>query len=281
MPELPAEAVLSMPFDAATPWRTLQVREGLSDIHAPAHGERFGLWDVRIAGLSVRCHDLLSFYYSARDIFEGRLYDFTSADPAPRIIDGGAHIGLFTLFAKQKYPKARVLAFEPNPLSLKFLRHNLEINQVTGVEVAARGLYDRAGRVGFCAGHSDDSSILQPSGEDSIETELLSLRLDQPTELVKLNIEGAECAVIEEAGPALAQVRQALIEYHGFPELPQTLHRILAALDRAGFCYLVHDMPRDVNPVCHPPFRLGPRDRFFQMIYACRQPGRGPVKEDS
>ena len=104
----------------------------------------------------------------------------------------------------------------------------------------------------------------------TIATVRLGKWLEEPAAVLKLNIEGAECAVIEESESRLRSVEKIFIEYHGFPELPQTLHRILAALDRAGFRYCLGAMDRETNPVCHAPFNLGQR-RFFNLVYAERQ----------
>jgi len=48
-------------------------------------------------------------------------------DP-PVVIDCGAHIGLFTLLARRRFPSAAITAFEPNPNNLRWLRENLRIN---------------------------------------------------------------------------------------------------------------------------------------------------------
>ncbi len=76
-----------------------------------------------------------------------------------------------------------------------------------------------------------------------------------------------------EVEPRLGLVDKIFIEYHSFPELPQTLHRILAALDSAGFRSCIGAMDAETNPVCHPPFSLE-RKRFFNIVYAERWTGR-------
>jgi len=213
----------------------------------------------------------MSFYYSARDIFLGGLYDFESPSGRVRIIDGGAHIGLFSLFAARQAPQSVIIAFEPNPTSLEYLRLNIRANGLEArVEVKESGLAATEGQMAFRAGESDDSSMCSADAQCSIRTVRLSKWLEEPVAVLKLNIEGAECEVIEEAEAWLRSVEKIFIEYHGFPELPQTLHRILASFDRAGFRYCLGAMDRETNPVCHPPFVLGQR-RFFNLAYAQRQ----------
>lgn len=59
-----------------------------------------------------------------------------------------------------------------------------------------------------------------------------------------------------------------VIEYHHFPGIPRTLHKILALLARQGFEYLINDFG-DWD-VLQPPFCLTPETRYCLLIYAKR-----------
>src|SRR5437588_3344708 len=62
-------------------------------------------------------------------------YDLSLIDFEPAaVIDCGAHIGVFTLLARRRFPDARFTAFEPNPRNVEWLRENLGRNHATGVE---------------------------------------------------------------------------------------------------------------------------------------------------
>ena len=87
--------------------------------------------------------------------------------------------------------------------------------------------------------------------------------------MLKLNIEGAEAEVVEELGDLLGQVDQVLIEYHGFAELPQSLHRILARLDQHGLTYVVSHFG-ERNWLGVPPRRLDRRFCYFLLVYGRR-----------
>ena len=93
----------------------------------------------------------------------------------------------------------------------------------------------------------------------------LSDYLDEPVDLLKMNIEGAEWDVLRAAAPKLHNVRQMVIEYHGFPECGQKLHDILALLDECGFRYLIHHFDYETNVRSRPPFRIDQSTRFFQL----------------
>lgn len=93
--------------------------------------------------------DGLSCYYSDgveeakwiyREIFEDHCYDLSGLSGTPLIVDVGANIGLFSLYAKQKIPRARIMAFEPAPASLEALRRNLATHNASDVTVYALAL---------------------------------------------------------------------------------------------------------------------------------------------
>ncbi len=240
----------------------------LSNVQAIARQKRFGDYVVAYNGLSVHCHDLLSFYMAAKDIFLQRIYDFTATAPSPTVIDGGGHIGLFTLFAKQKYPDAHITVFEPDHLSLQLLKKNIAVNKLRNVSLVEAGLYKQDGELSFCCDASDGSSIYAGKNNESIRTVKLSEYITQDVDFLKLNIEGAEWDVISEVSEKLHLIKEMVVEYHGFPETGQNLHRILNLLDRAGFRYMIHDFDGLTNPVTKPPFRLDTHSRFFLLIYA-------------
>ncbi|KAK1975035.1 FkbM family methyltransferase [Colletotrichum cereale] len=75
-----------------------------------------------------------------KEIYEDHCYDGFKLPESPFIVDAGANIGLFSLYMKQKYPLATILAFEPAPETYNILHQNLELNKVAGVKTYAWGL---------------------------------------------------------------------------------------------------------------------------------------------
>ncbi|KAK4234329.1 putative FkbM family methyltransferase [Achaetomium macrosporum] len=62
------------------------------------------------------------------EIYDDHCYDTPNLPPSPFIIDAGANIGLFTLYYKQKFPSATILAFEPAPQTYQTLLRNLALH---------------------------------------------------------------------------------------------------------------------------------------------------------
>jgi len=177
------------------------------------------------------------------EIFERRTYEpVLPLPPRPRILDLGANVGLFTAWALQEWPQARVTAFEPDPENMRVLRRFVATNglehQVKLVE-AAVGSQD--GTVNFKAGLgsgsalSDDGALTVPKQD--------AQPLMAEADLVKIDIEGGEWELLRD--PRLHNVRaQIVLEYHrylcpgrGDPLRPDPRPRHLAheTLREAGF----------------------------------------------
>jgi FkbM family methyltransferase len=249
-------------------YETIVADDDLQNVKSMAKERRFGRWQVEFRGLKIHCQDLMAFYISAKDIFIKRIYDFESSHSEPMVFDGGGHIGLFALFARQKYPRARITVFEPEPTAFELLSLNLQENGYADVKVVRAGLYKRRGEISFASKDSDGSSIYAEERNMSIVVHPLSDYLDSEVDFLKLNIEGAELDVISEIEPRLHVIKEMVIGYHGFPELGQNLHQILTILDRAGFRYMIHDFDAETNPFTKPPFKLRENTRFYLLVHA-------------
>jgi FkbM family methyltransferase len=86
--------------------------------------------------------DEANFIY--KEIFEDGCYDVSNLPETPFVIDAGANIGMFSLYMKQKYPAAKILAFEPAPETYGILRRNLELHNLSDVEALPLGLASAA-----------------------------------------------------------------------------------------------------------------------------------------
>ncbi|MEO1237516.1 MAG: FkbM family methyltransferase [Planctomycetota bacterium] len=124
------------------------------------------------------------------------------------VLDIGANIGYFTLTAARSVgPGGRVIAFEPEPRNLYFLRHNVALNGLTWVDVVGRGLWNEAGTrtmrktPGSSGGHTvvnvDPASL---SDEERVEVAVTTLDTylaesrggDLGVDVIKMDAEGAE-----------------------------------------------------------------------------------------
>jgi FkbM family methyltransferase len=222
-----------------------------------------------------------AFGYTIRLLFGSGIYDVDRLSQPERIIDGGGWLGLSVLRFRMLFPRARIVVFEPDPDIYRLMCGNLERNGIGNVETVRAALSGQDGQAAFTSTGSDSGTLAAAARGATVPvpTRRLSPYLSAPVSLLKLNIEGAEADVIEEIAGRLELVDQVLIEYHGFCELPQTLHAILGRLHEAGHTYLVSHFD-ETNRACVPPLRLGPDYRYFLLVYARRlggddRPARG------
>ncbi len=244
--------------------------------------------EVRFLRYTVRVGDEVGFYCAFKDEFVRRIYHFESERPRPLIIDGGGSIGMSTLYFKHVYPEARVITFEPDPAIFRLLEENVRRNHLSDVRLVNAGLAAERGTLRFLQGESLTGRLSASSGappiasddrgaprfETSVPVPVVTLSdyLDQEVDFLKLNIEGQELPVLMEVEKSgkLSQVRELVLEYHGWGEGEQRLGALLTLLDRNGFRYLVHDFDSETSAHSKPPFRRDAGKTWFCLVHAFR-----------
>lgn len=141
------------------------------------------------------------------------------SDNSPRVIDLGANIGSFALRVFLCYPKAQVVSIEAADDTYRILEANKHANPKLRWEVMNYGVWRDDGpltimRRGVSVGHR----VVEGTGADvvnGISLQTLLSKLDWThIDLIKMDIEGGEEAVIPAAIEALRRVRFLIIEIH-------------------------------------------------------------------
>jgi FkbM family methyltransferase len=141
--------------------------------------------------------------------------------------DVGANVGFFSLIAARRVgPSGRVYAFEPLPDNAEALIHNVELNALENVEVIQAAVSAHPGQALLAVTEESVQAHLaeietQVPTMQTIEVEVTSIDAEvaagkPPPDVVKIDYEGAELAVIEGMRATLAEHRPALVcELHG------------------------------------------------------------------
>lgn len=233
---------------------------------------------VRCLNYTVRINDGPNFYVLYKDIFFNRIYHFEAERPEPLILDCGSNIGMSILYFKHVYPKARIIALEPDPTIFPYLHENVFRNGLTDVrllQVAAGGregpvtLYSD-GKFGSCLADHLPGDIAAGWTMHQVPCVRLRDYLSETVDFLKMNIEGAEYETLVDARDYLRQVREMVVEYHHLPKLPRTLHEILTLLHKQGFEYCVSDFNLETYDGARSPVRLDANTRYYRHIYARR-----------
>ena len=227
---------------------------------------------VECFGWKVRITDGPNFYMQYKDEFLRRVYHFQARRPDPLIIDGGSNMGMSMLYFKHAYPRARIIGFEPDPAVFAQLRENVERNGLKDIRLINAGLDGQRGSAAFLADHTSGGRVVPGAGGANVRVEVLSDYLDQEVDFLKLNIEGLELPVLREAAASgkLRNVRELVLEYHGWAAGPQSLGPILELLAQQGYRYLVHDFDAETCPASKPPFHALPPSTWFCLVHAAR-----------
>jgi len=228
------------PSPEVAAWRHADAMAGSTPRHTPGH--------IQLLEYDVEYADLLTLCPQFHEIFVQRGLAFHTTNATPRILDCGSNIGLASLYFKRAYPGARITAYEADPDLCAMTARNLQRNGAGDVEVVQAALWTANGRVTFRAEGSDSGMIDGLAGVvDAKGISVPSLRLRDVLEreridLLKLDIEGAECAVLEDCEPVLDRVNAIVMDLHEFDPRDRQSPRVFECLTRSGFVYSVDDL---------------------------------------
>jgi FkbM family methyltransferase len=167
------------------------------------------------------------------------------ANAGSTVIDVGAHVGIFTIRAAQKWPQARIIAVEPSTRSFAFLCQNISRNSLANVTPLQAACAGHSGRTTLYLkpGHDQANTLYRPSADWRPQADIELLSLDdlfarcriQSCSLLKLDCEGAEYDTLFRAGiETFARVRRIAMEYHVGPHGEGPEH-LVTFLTQRGF----------------------------------------------
>jgi FkbM family methyltransferase len=133
-------------------------------------------------------------------------------DRPVRILDLGANVGFFGVFAMARFPGAELTAVEPDPANLDLLARTMEANGWNWNVVRAAAT-DADGEIPFAAGRFTTSRI-EPGGDLVPAVDALPL-LDH-ADVAKIDIEGGEWAILADARLASMASAAIVLEYHPY-----------------------------------------------------------------
>lgn len=170
------------------------------------------------------------------------------------VLDVGGHHGQFTLFALERFPKAKIITFEPQAEGVEKIK-----GAVAGdprVTIQNYALSDSVGKAELHISKRSDSSSLLPIGEgqttaypgteeasvEEISLEKLDNLITEPLEgpvLLKIDVQGAELSVLRGAEETLKQVDSIFVEC-SFVELYEgqaLANEVIDFLKERGFSF--------------------------------------------
>ena len=207
---------------------------------------RNGLTIILRSGTSDRCvfNDL---WLEQAYALPGLTYEKYST-----IIDVGAHIGLFALFAAKASPHATIHAFEPEPENFALLKRNAEVNHLSDrITMAQEGLSGEKGTIQLhvIPGRGECHSSYRQAEESYPITipvttleEVFRRYTIERCDLLKMNCEGEEYNILLSLPNTLYdRIGAILLNYHLFSPDPKKHPRVLREkLEERGFVISKH-----------------------------------------
>ena len=171
-------------------------------------------------------------------------------EPDDIVVDIGANVGVFAVYAASR-TKNTVLAFEPSPANVEFLRKNTQINSFHNIVVHNLAVSDRSGTENFAlarigGGHLLSSHSAKGEIRECVEISTTTLEriirdnsLEQ-IDFLKLDCEGAEGQILQSTPRSqIRKIRKIAIEFH---DNVSSLHhgKIAELLEAQGFSCWLH-----------------------------------------
>lgn len=153
------------------------------------------------------------------------------------VYDIGANVGFYTLLAAKLVGEhGRVISFEPLPRNLELLRRHVSLNRFENVQIVDAAVSRESGEASFDDSPGASMGALSDAGR--LRVRLVSIdelleRGDTPApDLIKIDVEGGEDAVLEGATEMLSSRRPTIFfATHG----DEVKARCLTQLDAIGY----------------------------------------------
>jgi FkbM family methyltransferase len=228
-----------------------------------------------IRGLKVSFFKYSQFASMFSEIFINQTYLVKKKRQA-RIIDCGSNIGISVLFFKYHFPDAKVICFEPEPMSFAMLKQNVEQNKLKNVRLVNAAVSNKSETLTFYGDASEKGStsatlqkeLLASSAIEEMKVKAVKLSefITERVDLLKLDIEGAENKVVSElvSSGKISKVDQIIMEYHVDRANENSLGSIISMLEKAGFNTVIYSQARA-------PFFQHKNKNYIFMIYAYRK----------
>lgn len=139
------------------------------------------------------------------------------------LLDVGANIGIFTVLASKKVNK--VIAVEPDPYNYKYLKKNIELNNIKNVIISNKAVSNYKG-VTFISSKGSQSKLAEKGIKINVTTidELLNEH-NIDIDALKMDIEGSEYEALD--GKFLERCKRLMVEIHNdlYEEIYQRLEK--------------------------------------------------------
>ena len=170
------------------------------------------------------------------------------------VIDIGAHIGLFALYASQFCKHGTILCYEPIKENYELLLENISLNKITNIksfnlavskEKTPLKIFlnnDESGHSMF--GNSENFILVNSTSLD----EIFKKNKITQCEFLKLDCEGAEYEIIQSLSPEVfPRISKMVIEYHLADKRSDLLNKLINTLKNYSYILYSKQLFSDIG----------------------------------
>ena len=170
------------------------------------------------------------------------------------IIDVGAHIGLFALFASQFCKNGKIFCYEPIKENYKILIENIEMNQIQNIFPNNLAVTKETSRVKIFLNDDQSGHSMFTQNKNFVEVDSKSLSdifIDngiKECDFLKLDCEGAEYEIVESISSELfTKINKTAIEYHMVDTKPELLEQLINKFKQFSFSVHTRSLFADIG----------------------------------
>ena len=160
------------------------------------------------------------------------------------VIDIGAHIGLFALFASQFCKNGKIYCFEPVKENFEVLESNLILNNIKNVIAVNAAISTSNEKITIYLNEDESGHSMYVTGAKKIQVKSFTLQdvFDshklEKCNFIKIDCEGEEYKIIDSLStPYFNKINKMCIEYHFVDTKPELLENMIKKLKTS---YSIH-----------------------------------------
>ena len=158
------------------------------------------------------------------------------------IVDIGAHIGLFSLFASQFCKNGKIFCFEPMKENHEMLLDNIDLNKIKNIVPLNLAVSKEKEYVKIYLNSDESAHSVFPHGNIFVEVKSTTIEIFfdeykiENCNLMKIDCEGAEYEIIDSIPDEyFSRINKMIIEYHIVDKKPELYQNLLKKLENNLF----------------------------------------------
>jgi len=170
------------------------------------------------------------------------------------VIDVGAHIGLFSLYASQKCTEGKIFAFEPIKENYKILESNKKLNNLSNIQSENCAISESTTKITLYQNNDQAGHSKFVKTDNPIEVTSKSLnnffkeKKIEYVNLLKLDCEGSEYEIIDSLEDEyFKNIEKMIIEYHLADSNPELLERLENKLKNQSYKISIEPLFKDIG----------------------------------